>query len=149
METQQAEAPFRSPLRSQGSAKPPHPGARPVALPSGSCTHTVGTEVSTAAGTDWSGHRPLGAHPAPWSRLEGRLERRRRSRLSGTRGLRRAAGAPPLGRPRSVTLSALRSRPPASLCRPYYEERRGSTGRLLEWRGLLTFVFKASETHLA
>ena len=73
------------PLPSQisGVCQAPRPGARPVALPSGSCTHTVDTTVPTAAGADRSGHRPLGAHPAPWGRL----------------GAGPSTPAPPLGRP--------------------------------------------------
>lgn len=82
---------FCSPLRSRGSAKPPAPAPVPPRSPRGPAHTRWAPRFPPPQGQTGAATRPLGAHPAPWSRLEGRLERRRGTRLSGTRGLRRAA----------------------------------------------------------
>ena len=132
-----------SPRSRRMSAKPlPCPVPHPVTLAWGPAHRRPGTEASVAAGTGWSGHRPLGARPA-LSRLERRLERPGRLRAQGHPAQhdpqcaeRRTECQPPprktlpTARLLSLKLSDLWGRSCASVSSLLWRERTGGTGHL-------------------
>ena len=132
-----------SPRSRRMSAKPlPCPVPHPVTLAWGPAHRRPGTEASVAAGTGWSGHRPLGARPA-LSRLERRLERPGRLRAQGHPAQhdpqcaeRRTECQPPprktlpTARLLSLKLSDLWGRSCASVLSLLSRERTGGTGHL-------------------